>query len=158
MFLSRIRNLFEKEGIPFAIVGGYAVALHGAVRGTLDLDIITELTESNLMKMESALQSIGMVSSLPITASMVASNRENLIREKNLIAWNFYHSERKRDILDVLITEDIGNFSVVQIPSDFGNMPVIDFEGLINLKSKTKRVQDIEDVKALLDLQKKRKR
>ncbi len=42
MFLLRISQAFQQANIPYALVGGYAVALHGAVRGTIDVDIITK--------------------------------------------------------------------------------------------------------------------
>lgn len=82
MILSRIIPLFSEADIPYCIVGGYAVALHGVVRGTLDLDII------------------------------------------------------------------------ILVDSHWGNLPVIDLDGLIHMKSKTTRDQDREDVKSLKSLQK----
>ncbi|WCL49213.1 hypothetical protein [Leptospira sp. GIMC2001] len=157
MILSRILPLLASAKIQYCIVGGYAVALHGVARGTLDLDIITELTESNLIKVEELLLTIGMKSSLPIDARMIVANRENYIKDKNLIAWNFIHAERKMDILDILITEDVRNYKTVVVSSQWGDIPVIDFDGLIQLKSKTRRSQDIEDVNALKSIQGKRK-
>lgn len=52
-FLGRVGAAFESAGVRYALVGGYAVALHGAVRGTVDVDVIlawnfynpTDLTE-----------------------------------------------------------------------------------------------------------------
>ncbi|MCS6972060.1 MAG: hypothetical protein N2Z22_06075 [Turneriella sp.] len=39
LFLQKITMLFQQHNIPFAIAGGYAVALHGVVRGTFDRDL-----------------------------------------------------------------------------------------------------------------------
>jgi len=157
MILSRIIPLFQNANIPFCVVGGYAVALHGAIRGTMDLDIITELTVDNLTTIEELLTSIGMKSSLPINACDIFTNREELIKERNLIAWNFIHLERKMDLLDILITEDIRNYNTVSVHSQWGDIPVIDLDGLIQLKSKTHRKQDHEDVQALISLKKQEK-
>ncbi|NCS93440.1 MAG: hypothetical protein GW761_06525 [Leptospira sp.] len=157
MILSRIIPLFQEAKIPYCVVGGYAVALHGAIRGTIDLDIITELTIYNFIKIEELLLSIGMKSALPINARKIFDNRDELINERNLIAWNFIHLERKIDLLDILITEDIRNYNTVLIPSQWGDIPVIDLDGLIQLKSKTQRKQDLEDVQALTSLKKEEK-
>jgi hypothetical protein len=46
MFLKRVCQAFTDNHVDYAIVGGYAVALHGAVRGTMDVDaVLTEERE-----------------------------------------------------------------------------------------------------------------
>ncbi|MCU0824632.1 MAG: hypothetical protein MUF77_08310 [Leptospira sp.] len=152
MFLKKIQDKLSKEGIPFAIVGGYAVAIHGVVRGTFDLDVITEISEENFLQIESILGSIGLKSILPISATEIFRNLELYQREKNLIAWNFVNPERQRESLDIILTEDIRNCKIEQAKTDFGSLPVISLEDLIRMKSKTNRAQDIEDVKALRKL------
>ncbi|EOQ97755.1 hypothetical protein LEP1GSC195_0289 [Leptospira wolbachii serovar Codice str. CDC] len=152
MFLKKIQDKLSKEGIPFAIVGGYAVAIHGVARGTFDLDVITEISEENFLKMESILGSIGLKSILPISAMEIFRNLELYQREKNLIAWNFVNPERQRESLDIILTEDIRNCKIEQAKTDFGPLPVISLEDLIRMKSKTNRAQDIEDVRALRKL------
>ena len=37
--LERICTALREAGVRYAVVGGYAVALHGAVRGTVDIDV-----------------------------------------------------------------------------------------------------------------------
>ncbi|TGL75687.1 DUF6036 family nucleotidyltransferase [Leptospira jelokensis] len=152
MFLKKIQDKLSKEGIPFAIVGGYAVAIHGVARGTFDLDVITEISEENFLKMESILGSIGLKSILPISATEIFRNLELYQREKNLIAWNFVNPERQRESLDIILTEDIRNCKIEQAKTDFASLPVISLEDLIRMKSKTNRAQDIEDVRALRKL------
>ena len=48
MFLIKVVDKLREKNIPYAIVGGHAVALHGAVRGTLDIDLIIKWTLKNL--------------------------------------------------------------------------------------------------------------
>ena len=60
MFLQTVIRALEKHSIKYALVGGYAVALHGAVRGTVDIDIVIALTRTSLEGTESALGEIGM--------------------------------------------------------------------------------------------------
>jgi hypothetical protein len=155
MFLKKIQNLFLKEDIPFAVVGGYAVAIHGVARGTFDLDIITQLDEENLLRIESALQSINYKSTIPISAKELANNLEHYKMVKHLVAWNFVNLARQRESLDILITEDIRDCAIFQAQTDFGKLPVISIEDLIRIKSKTQRSQDLEDVIALRKIQEK---
>jgi hypothetical protein len=154
MFLKKIQDIFGKEGIPFAIVGGYAVAIHGIARGTFDLDVITEISEANFLKIESALNSVGLKSILPISARELFANLETYKKEKNLTAWNFINLEKQRECLDIIIVEDIRNYEIISATADFGSLPVVSLEGLIHMKSKTGRRQDAEDVRALKDLNK----
>lgn len=152
MFIKQICDLFKTHNIPFAIVGGYAVALHGIARGTFDVDIVTELSEGNFVKIENSLKSIGMKSILPISAQELFRNRERYIEEKNLIAWNFKNPERARDSLDIIINEDLRNLEIIEVVSDFGKMPVLSIDSLIQMKSKANREQDQKDIAALKEL------
>jgi hypothetical protein len=43
MFIIKVVESLERNKINYAVVGGYAVALHGVVRGTVDLDLIINL-------------------------------------------------------------------------------------------------------------------
>lgn len=58
MFLKRVVQALEKHKVHYAIVGGYAVALHGAVRGTIDIDLVISLNEKSFILAEAALLSI----------------------------------------------------------------------------------------------------
>jgi len=40
MLFYEICDAFKKNKIPYAIVGGYALALHGIVRATIDIENI----------------------------------------------------------------------------------------------------------------------
>jgi hypothetical protein len=152
MFIRRICQLFADNGIPMAVVGGYAVAIHGVARGTFDVDIITEISEENFVRIESVLEGIGMKSILPVDARTLFKNLENYKLEKNLIAWNFIHPNRVRDSLDILITEDIRNYQTVLVSAETGEIPTVSLDGLIRMKAAAGREQDLEDVKALKKL------
>jgi hypothetical protein len=43
VILSYLLPFFSEAKIPFCLVGGYAVAIHGVVRGTLDLDGLIQI-------------------------------------------------------------------------------------------------------------------
>ena len=48
MLLTRLCREFNNKSLKYAIAGGFAVALHGAVRGTGDVDLLLDLEEKNL--------------------------------------------------------------------------------------------------------------
>ena len=91
-FLVRLVRAFTQARVQFAVVGGYAVALHGAVRGTFDVDVILALNEANFAAAEAALKKIGLSSRVPVTAHEILSFREEYIARRNLIAWSFVNS------------------------------------------------------------------
>lgn len=51
--------LFTKHGVEYAIVGGYALAFHGAPRYTGDLDLLIEVESSNASRVITALNEFG---------------------------------------------------------------------------------------------------
>lgn len=56
---SRLLQSLNAEGIPYLIIGGYAVIVHGYVRATNDLDIWIEADERHAEPLGRALRTIG---------------------------------------------------------------------------------------------------
>lgn len=133
----------------FAVVGGYAVALHGAVRGTVDLDLVLSWNHENLDKAVSTLQSLGFISRIPIDSATVFSQRETLIRERNLIAWKFYNPNNQAEQVDLIINYDMTGHTVNLIRAGQAVIPVLNRLDLIAMKEKSGRPQDLADVEAL---------
>src|SRR2546425_736792 len=50
MLLLRVARAFDRARLPYALVGGFAVALHGAVRGTVDVDLVIRLREADFLE------------------------------------------------------------------------------------------------------------
>lgn len=149
MFLLALTNALDKHRVKYALVGGYAVALHGAVRGTVDVDIVIQLKQSAFNKAEQALMELGLQPRLPVSADDVFLFREEYIKNKNLIAWSFSNPDNPTEILDIIITEDLNDIEPV-IKNIMGkNIRVADIASLIAMKTRSGRPQDIEDVKAL---------
>jgi len=154
MFLFDVTRAFQKRKIPFSIVGGYAVALHGAVRGTVDLDIVLRLSKKHYLAAEKALNSIGLKSRLPVTAAEIFDFREEYIKNRNLIAWSFFHPQDPTRIVDIVITHDLSKLRVKRVQSGKQILPVLDVSDLIAMKRAGGRPQDLEDIRALQELQK----
>lgn len=155
MFLLRVTDALSKAGVPHAIAGGVAVALHGAVRGTVDVDLVIRLREDDFAKAEQALKDLGLVPRLPVTASEVFRFREEYIRNRNLLAWSFSNPSNPAEIVDILIAEDLERCGVVQIAMGRGRkLPVVSRKDLIEMKTRSGRPQDLEDISALQRLEK----
>lgn len=152
MFLHKVCQQLDAVKIPYAVVGGYAVALHGAARGTFDVDIAIEWSLKNLAKVESALKELGLVSRLPIDADSVFHFKEEYVQKRNLIAWNFYNPRKPIEQVDIIITFDLKHHKVKTMQTHEGKVRVLAKDDLIEMKTKSGRQQDLEDVKALEEL------
>ena len=60
MFLNRLIEALVLFKVDYAIVGGYAVALHGAIRGTIDIDLAIGLSEDQYLQAEQAFLKLGL--------------------------------------------------------------------------------------------------
>ncbi len=145
----------EDSGLAYAIVGGMALALHGAVRGTIDLDLCMALDEKSLSKAENFFKENHFVSRIPVNAKEIFQFREEYIAKKNLIAWSFYHRHKPSFVVDVLLIEDVKRIKIVKMKAYGIHIAVASIDDLIRMKTKSGRPQDVEDVKALRELKKK---
>ncbi|MBL8201214.1 MAG: hypothetical protein JNK40_09610 [Chromatiales bacterium] len=148
-FLTRVGAALDTAGVRYALVGGFAVALHGAVRGTVDVDVILAWDSRSLRAAEKALKAMGLVSRLPITADDVFRFRDEYIRNRNLIAWNFYNPQDLTEQLDVVISTDLRGKKVQRIETVDGPVRVLGRSDLIAMKRASGRPQDLADVDAL---------
>jgi len=148
-FWQRVIRALETRKIPFALAGGYAVALHGAVRGTVDVDLVIRLQKADFVSAEAALKGIGLTPRLPVTAEEIFQFRREYIENRNLIAWSFVNIEHPIEIVDILLTEDLARHKIVRIRAGGCLVPVLDVADLIAMKKKAGRPQDLEDVRAL---------
>ena len=154
-FLERVCRAFEQAGVDYAVVGGQAVALHGAVRGTIDVDVVLRWTRDTVEKAAAALSTLGLVSRIPVTARDVFDRRDHYIIEKrNLIAWNFYDPNAPIDEVDVIISYDLAGKSVQRLELSSGEeVVVLSVPDLIAMKRASGRPQDLADVQAMETIQ-----
>lgn len=148
-FLARIGMTLDAAGVRYAVVGGYAVALHGAVRGTVDVDLILRWDLRTLEAAEAALNSLGLVSRLPVTADSVFRFRDEYMRNRNLIAWNFYNPKDLTEQVDIVIREDLKGKRTMTIQTLDGPVRVLGRKDLIAMKRASGRPQDLADIDAL---------
>lgn len=152
MFIHDVCKVLANANIPYAVVGGYAVALHGAVRGTIDIDIVIKWNLKNLENLEKTLKKLGLLSRIPIDAISMFQFRKEYIENRNLIAWNFYDPQNSINQVNLIINYDLTNAKVKTIQTFYGKIIILSKEDLIEMKKASGRPQDLEDVKALEEL------
>lgn len=149
MWIERVAEALEREGVRFALAGGHAVALHGAVRGTVDLDLVLACTRENFAAAERALKALGLVSRLPVTAEEVFSFRKEYIERRNLLAWGFVHPKDPSQVIDLVLTWELKPGDVKRVRAAGRDLPVLSKAALIAMKKAAGRPQDLADVAAL---------
>lgn len=152
VFIIKVCKALKDAHIPYAVVGGYAVALHGAVRGTIDVDIVIAWTLENLQRAEKVLKALGLVSRLPINAASVYGSKTEFVEKRNLVAWNFYNPSNPLEQVDLIITYDLQNHKADLIQTALGEISVLSRKDLMAMKKASGRPQDLEDIKALGEL------
>lgn len=152
MFLKSLIKALKKHKVRYAVVGGYAVALHGVVRGTVNIDLVIALNRRSFQQADKAMRSIGLLPRLPVEPDEVFSFREEYIQNRNMIAWTFVNSDNPLEMVDILITEDASDIKTVTKKVYDFSLKLAAIPDLIAIKKKAGRRQDIEDIKALKKL------
>lgn len=149
LFINKVCQALDRNRVRYAIVGGYAVALHGAVRGTMDIDIVVNWDIQTLRGTEKVMGKLGLVSRLPIHANDVYQFRDEYINNRNLIAWSFYHPEDASQQVDIIITYDLRGKGRQARETLAGPVQILKLTELIKMKRESARPQDLADVDAL---------
>ena len=148
-FLERVCRALDDADVDYAVVGGQAVALHGVVRGTVDVDVALRWSSLMLERAEKALLGIGLASQLPLTAADVFKHRDDYIANRNLVAWNFYDPNAPMCQVDIIIAYDLAGKRTQRIGLDADTACVLSVPDLIDMKRRSGRPQDLADVEAL---------
>ncbi len=160
MYYFDVLKRFSEEKIEYCIVGGLAVNLHGVPRVTMDLDIVISMELDNIDRMSSLLGEIGYLPRIPVNPLDLADPfvRESWIREKNMKAFSFYHSEKNQRVVDIIIDYPLEFEEIMErarlLQVEDVNVPILSIDDLILLKRSSGREQDLSDA-ALLEEAKK---
>ena len=138
-----IVNTLEEEKIEYAICGGIAMAIHGFLRTTVDIDIVVLQENVNITKqvirkhgfsIESNPMIFGTGDTIIHRITKIDSNSEDFL------------------VLDILeVTDAMKEIweSRVRLDSSFGSLSVINKQGLIQMKKKRNSKIDQEDIERL---------
>jgi hypothetical protein len=160
MFYEEVFRKLGERKIRYAVAGGVALVLHGAVRFTADLDLIVELSADNLKKFITAMNDLGYKPRLPVKAEDLADpmTREKWMAEKGMNVFTFYHPQQQISQVDVFVNEPLRfdeiEKAIVRITARDVVIPVVSLSHLKMLKRIAGRPQDMADIEALEELEK----
>jgi hypothetical protein len=139
----QVITALNEEKIEYAICGGIAMAIHGFLRTTVDIDIV--ILQENIQITKQVLHKYGY---------SIESNLMNFSNSDTII-----HRITKLDpvsedflVLDILeVTNSMKEIweNRIQIDWTFGSISVIDKKGLIAMKKKRNSKIDQEDIERL---------
>jgi predicted nucleotidyltransferase len=142
--LHAITAALHAAGVQYAIVGGLAVTMHGAVRTTKDIDLL--VNEQDISRILEILRPLGyMFVALPLTFE-AGTPRERRVQRVSKIA------EGEHLCVDLIITNTVfaGLLEdAVEVSTPGGTLWVISREGLIKMKQLAGREQDLADLARL---------
>ncbi len=155
MYYCDIFKALNESKAGYLVAGGLAVNLHGVPRVTMDLDIMIEMTLSNIKKVTSEIMKIGYKPKLPVNVDDLANPeiREEWIKDRNLIAFSLYLPSDPSKEVDIIIASPFGYAdllpsSTVVVYRDI-QIPVVGLYQLIEMKKISGRPQDRWDMKML---------
>ncbi len=144
--LVTVCRLLNGEGVRYVIVGGFALALHGAVRATKDVDVLIESTVSNARRALRALRGLTYGIAAELDPAEVAARPITIIGDDPRVdlltlAWSVRYADAEPRMLRVRI-DDV-------------EIPYADLDTLIRSKQ-TGRLQDRADAELLEELRRLR--
>lgn len=145
MLLYEVVDTFESVNLKYALVGGYALALQGIVRATIDIDLILSLNHKDFELAEASLEKIGLRSRLPVRASDIINMRMEYIKNRNLIAWSFIDYNTPSRQVDILITKDLRRVKTRKVSVGKRKICVATLNELLKMKLASGRPQDLVD-------------
>ena len=155
-------GLYERElkeltnaGVKYVVVGAVALALHNHPRFTIDLDILPDLSESNLGQLIKVMTKLGYISRIPVDVNELKDpkKREVWYTEKNMKVFTFIHPKQHKDSVDVMIYPAV-SFEEADSKKIYGDIegikvPVASLVDLLTLKNSAKRAKDLPDILTL---------
>src|SRR5208283_4762989 len=102
-----ILRAFQKNKVKYVLVGGLAVNLQGAFRSTSDLDILVEMTDTNLAKIVKILKTKKYFVKQPVDPMGIADTdtRKDWIQNKNMKAFCFFKENGEQ--VDLIIDSPV---------------------------------------------------
>lgn len=137
--LTTVCRLLNEGGVAYVVVGGFALAYHGVVRATKDIDVLIEPTIDNARRALKALEELSWGVSRELDPSEIVANPITVIGDDPRVdlltlAWSVRYA-------DAAQTAERAAIDGVEVP-------FVDIDTLIRSKQ-TDRFQDKADVENL---------
>ncbi len=154
--IKAVVRALNDAGVEYLVVGGVAVALHGYVRHTQDLDLVVRLDRGNAEQALDALSALGYRPMVPVRLQDFADPgvRRRWIEEKGMVVLSLVSDRYHRLTVD-LFAEDPFPF-----PEEFERregsevepglvVPLVSIDALIRMKEAVARPKDLDDIEHL---------
>jgi hypothetical protein len=138
-FRSVVSTLNE-SAVPYAVCGGMAMAVYGHARATQDIDILVTSTS-----IEDALAVLARLGYQEVSRLSVGQGQVRMIRAMKT-------SGTEHLTVDLLEAPDAGEEAWInrkQIDTGFGPIWVVSKAGLVDMKRRSGRLQDLADIERL---------
>lgn len=141
--LHKLIETLRVAGMEYALCGGFALAAHGIVRATEDIDLMIE--ETGLFKLRAAVEPLG----------FLFQPQPLLFKDGQVRIYRLIKTQPPGPdflVLDVLtVTRATRQAWETRrlLDTDFGSVPVVSRAGLIELKSLRGSGQDLDDIEKL---------
>jgi hypothetical protein len=134
-------ELCLSKRVEFVIVGGYALAAHGAPRFTEDIDLLIAVSPENATRLFEALDAFGF--------GNIGITREDFLEEKSVVQLG--RPPNRIDILTAIEGVTWGEVWDTKTPLDIDGLQcwAIGFEEIVRNKRASGRPQDLADVARL---------
>ena len=139
--LKEFFRLLNGNSVEYVIVGGYAVAFHGFVRATKDIDVLFHNTPSNIKRLMAALTGFGIQASAMVMNTFSEQGRIIRMGSPPMMI------ELINAIGGVTFEEIWRN----KVPGHYGDAPIffLSKRDLLKSKKAAGRPQDLRDIEEL---------
>lgn len=154
--LEAVIGELNAESVRFLTAGGLAVAAHGYLRFTADLNLVISLDSSNTARAFRALAREGYRPTVPVGVSEFSDPRQRRrwIEERHMQVLNFFSDRHRTMPVDVFVgepfafDEEYAAASVVQLGPGL-EARFVSVETLISMKRVAGRPKDLDDIEHL---------
>lgn len=134
-------NLLTKHRVDFIVVGAYAMAAHGYVRATMDVDVFVRPTRSNAKRLGAALREFGF--------GALAQQWEEFMRDDVMVALGY--EPNRIDLLTWISGVSFAEAWRTRTTLRLGTLtlPALSRVALLKNKTSSDRLKDRADAEAL---------
>lgn len=142
-----IINALNGAGVRYLVAGGVAVNAHGFLRATKDVDIVIQLTATNI---EAALRALESIDYRP-------AQRETWRREKQMLVLKMWSDSHRETPIDIFVYEPFDfdlEYERALSELDEGDIPArfVSIPALVGMKREAGRAQDLIDIEKLSEI------
>lgn len=156
-----IISALNSANVRYLVAGGMAVAAHGYLRFTADVDLILDLEEKNVAAALSALEKLGYTPRAPVPMEQFADSRlrQQWVKEKGLTVFSLQSSEHPTTEVDLFVEPPLDFERAYESATRIEFAPAlvatfVSFDDLISMKRSAARPQDVADIEQLQLLKK----